>query len=459
MTVELRPLGVRCNIACTYCYQNPQREAGNLGARYDMEAMKAGIEDEGGPFSLFGGEPLLVPIEDLEELLSWGKSRWNSNGIQTNGTLITDAHVDLFQRMNVSVGISVDGPHELNRARWAGSPERTREATEATHLAIQKLISSGRPPSLIVTLHKANAAAGKLPVLADWFRDLDKRGIVSARLHILEVEKDSIGSEYALSDAENIAAFRYLAELEHELQTLRFDVFTDMRRMLSGQDRHVTCVWRACDSYTTSAVRGVEGMGQRSNCGRTNKEGIDFVKSSAPGFLRYISLYQTPQEFGGCQGCRFFLMCKGQCPGTSIDGNMRNRTEHCRVWKTLLRQLEEEMMDGGQLPLSANGPLRISVEQQMIDAWMAGENPSIMELLDHFSSHGVGSPFPRGRTSTGHGDHTDASRGARRAAALTGHGDHTDPMRGERGTQNVRDLTGHGDIPHGDSHGDHTDTG
>jgi hypothetical protein len=27
---ELRPLGVACNIQCQYCYQNPQRDAGNL---------------------------------------------------------------------------------------------------------------------------------------------------------------------------------------------------------------------------------------------------------------------------------------------------------------------------------------------------------------------------------------------------------------------------------------------
>lgn len=30
MSVELRPLGVQCNIKCTYCYQNPLRDAGNL---------------------------------------------------------------------------------------------------------------------------------------------------------------------------------------------------------------------------------------------------------------------------------------------------------------------------------------------------------------------------------------------------------------------------------------------
>src|SRR5579859_5099273 len=103
MPVELRPLGVTCNIQCRYCYQQPQRDAGNLGHRYDIERMKAAILEEGGPFTLFGGEALLVPLRDLEELWSWGFQQFGRNSVQTNGTLITDAHIDLFKKYNVGV--------------------------------------------------------------------------------------------------------------------------------------------------------------------------------------------------------------------------------------------------------------------------------------------------------------------------------------------------------------------
>ena len=127
-----------------------------------------------------------------------------------------------------------------------------------------------------------------------------------------------------------------------------------------GQDNSSNCVWNACDPYTTRAVRGVEGNGQRSNCGRTNKDGIDFVKSDDEGFERYLALYHTPQEYGGCKDCRFFLMCKGQCPGTSIDGDWRNRTEHCKGWMGLYRHLEEEKLDAGEIPFTA-GPRRKQV--------------------------------------------------------------------------------------------------
>src|SRR5262245_59244950 len=129
MAVELRPLGVLCNIQCQYCYQNPQRDAGNLPHTYDLAAMKAAVREEGGPFTLFGGEPLLLPLRDLEELWSWGLAQYGRNSVQTNGTLITEAHIRLFRAYNVHVGISLDGPGELNDVRWHGNLGKTRQAT------------------------------------------------------------------------------------------------------------------------------------------------------------------------------------------------------------------------------------------------------------------------------------------------------------------------------------------
>ena len=198
----------------------------------------------------------------------------------------------------------------------------------------------GLTPSLIVTLHRNNATADKLPRMRDWFRYLDTLGITSARLHDLEIESPAVGAKYGLTVDEQVAAFLDFAALESELRRLRFDVFSDIRKMLLGQDQSTTCVWNACDPYTTRAVQGIEGHGQRSNCGRTNKDGIDFVKADREGFERYLALYHAPQEAGGCQDCRFFLMCKGQCPGGAIDGDWRNRSSKCELWMALFERFE-----------------------------------------------------------------------------------------------------------------------
>ncbi|MDA7980489.1 MAG: radical SAM protein [Pirellulales bacterium] len=360
MGVELRPLGVACNISCVYCYQQPQRDAGNIAKRYDIEAMKAAVEREGGPFTLFGGEPLLLPTATLEDLWSWGKEKYGRNGVQTNGSLITDDHIRLFREYDVQVGISIDGPGELNAVRWAGSDERTDSLTEKSEAAIHRLCREGIPPSLIITLHRGNATEDKLHAMFDWIRHLDAIGVSSTRLHLMEAESPLIRAKLALSTERNVQALIGFAELEQSLSRMRFDTFDDMEKMLSADDLHATCVWKACDPLTTDAVRGVEGFGQSSNCGRTNKDGIDYIKSDGAGFERYLSLYHTPHENGGCKGCRFFLMCKGQCPGTAIDGDWRNRTEHCEIWFRLFQLIEQRMARAGTRPISLDDNLPTS---------------------------------------------------------------------------------------------------
>jgi uncharacterized protein len=154
-----------------------------------------------------------------------------------------------------------------------------------------------------------------------------------------------------------------------------------MRCLLAGDDRQATCIWKGCDPYTTRAVRGVEGNGQRSNCGRTNKEGIEFVKSDTEGFERSLALYRTPQEVGGCRGCRFFLMCRGNCPGTALDSDWRNRTEHCGVWKATFSVIERELLEQGKQPLSLSMDRGV-VEAAMVEEWERGRNPPLKDVVD-----------------------------------------------------------------------------
>lgn len=380
MSVEVRPLGVRCNIACPYCYQAPERDAGNLSKRYDLEAMKRAVLEEGGPFTLFGGEPLMLPERDLEDLWSWGFEKYGRNIVQTNGTLINESHIRMFRKYNVMVGISMDGPGSLNDLRWAGSIEKTRAATRRTEAAISRLCQENCPPSLIVTLHRWNAGVEQLPILREWLRSLDRMGIPAARIHLLESEDPAIREQYGLSMEDNIRVLMDLDSLESQLRTMRLDIFEEIEKLLQGQDSAVSCIWRACDPYTTSAVRGIEGFGQKSNCGRTNKDGIDFVKAEVPGYERYIGLYHTPQEYGGCRGCRFFLMCKGQCPGTAIDRDWRNRTEHCQIWMQLFEHVERRLLAQGIRPLSVSSE-RAGMEAAFLEHWSRGCNPKLQKLL------------------------------------------------------------------------------
>lgn len=378
--VELQPLGATCNLTCRYCYQGPLRQIEGVRQSYDLAAMQAAIEREGVSFNLSGGEGLLLPERDLEELWSWGFKRFGEDSLQTNGALLRESHIAMFKQYGVGVGVSVDGPGEMNDLRWAGSIENTRAATARTARAIEMLCANGIIPGLIVTLHRLNAEADKLPIMNEWFRSLERLGVKSVRLHVLECEDAGIRQRYALSAAEYAQAFLNFVELESTLEHLRFDVFEDIRSLLAGKEAGVTCIWRGCDPYFSRPFRVVDGQANGSNCCRTHKEGIRFMRGDCPSAERYLALYYTDQQCGGCGGCRFFLMCKGQCPGTAIDGDWRNRSEYCDVWRGLFEFFEQKAVAVGATPLSRN-PTRERLEEKMVDAWMSGLNPNLEDLL------------------------------------------------------------------------------
>lgn len=337
------------------------RDAGNGEGKYDIDRMLAQAD---GKFTLFGGEPLLVPLSDLERLLKFGYEKYGENCIQTNGALITQRHIELFRLYNVHVGISFDGPGELNDARRIGSIEATRQASKRTEEAIEKLVGSGIVPSLIITLSRVNASAGPREKLKGYLSRVAGFGLRHVRLHLLELERSNTDS-IALSKIETVEAITDLIDYGR-MVGLSLDLFEEMVSVLENNFEHVSCIWRGCDPYTTSAVQGINGDGARVNCGRTNKDGIDFIKAEVPGKERQLALYHTPQEFGGCKDCRFFLACKGECPGTGVGGDWRNKTEHCEVLKVLFEARESELTLRGITPISLS-ERRLHLEREWLN--------------------------------------------------------------------------------------------
>jgi uncharacterized protein len=390
MTIEVRLLGTLCNLACTYCYQEPIREAGNISAKYNLDEVIKQLDKVGKHFCLFGGEALLVPKEDLEKLWKYGFEKYGRNSIQTNGTLIDDDHIEMFKKYNVSVGISIDGPNELNalrevRAGKRGTKEKeekTLEATNKTINNIKKLADAGVAVGIIITLHRQNTEENKLERLMKFIRWLGDIGVTGGNIHTLEVDPTMPDQEkYVLSQEENARVFIKLAEFFSNNPDLEWKPFCDIPKLLRGEKEKTTCYWNYCDPHNTQAVYGIEGNGGLSNCGRTNKEGIDWYKSNGNLYARYISFYHTPPEMGGCKGCRFWAICGGSCPGEAIDGDFRNKTIHCQTQKALLTFYEKKLEEEGITPITKLPYLPI-IEQIMLEDMKRGIRPSLERAID-----------------------------------------------------------------------------
>ncbi|GAA1151469.1 MULTISPECIES: FxsB family cyclophane-forming radical SAM/SPASM peptide maturase [Streptomyces violaceusniger group] len=121
----------RCNIDCDYCYvfNSKDQSSRHLPARMSLEVARAAARRIGEHATanglrdihvvLHGGEPLLAGPQHMANLLSTvleaippaTNVRFE---LQTNGTLLTEAWLNLFERYGVTVGVSLDGPPAAN---------------------------------------------------------------------------------------------------------------------------------------------------------------------------------------------------------------------------------------------------------------------------------------------------------------------------------------------------------
>lgn len=394
MSIEVRPVSVTCQLRCTYCYEEPLRTA-KPAHRYNREAVLAAVEKLTSYFSLFGGEPLLLNLVHLEELLEIGHRRFGHTGVQTNGALITPKHIELFEKYKTQVGISLDGPVALNRSRWINNEADTDKQSERTHWAIRALCEKAKTvpylrPSLIVTLHAGNASKAVFPQLVQWFKELDALGVRDVNLHVMEL--DAQADTLYLGQDELSDRLIDLWNLQDSLSTLRFSKFQEVMKLMVGDDS-VMCTWHSCDPLNTEAVRGIENDGAPSHCSRTNKDGINWLPAEGAGktveFIgeksqmfheRQLALYVSPQEFGGCKGCEFWLMCKGQCPGEGEHGDWRMRSHYCLTYKKLFAEAARRTRLLGKKPL-VDWNSRRWMEERMYALWSDGKDPKLRDMM------------------------------------------------------------------------------
>lgn len=122
----------RCNLACTYCYyffggdesykgRPPVIHLNTIHGIADF--LLNGCRDlsiDLLEIIFHGGEPMLQKASDFDEMCKIFRTKISNLqinlrfAIQTNATLITPQWLELFEKHDVSIGISIDGPKEYN---------------------------------------------------------------------------------------------------------------------------------------------------------------------------------------------------------------------------------------------------------------------------------------------------------------------------------------------------------
>jgi len=122
----IKPASADCNLRCEYCFYIDHLEEGTKAPRMSDETLEILIKSymstnqlNNYSFGWQGGEPTLMGLKFFEKVIELQKKYGPpgavvSNGLQTNGTLITEEMAKFFKKYNFLLGVSLDGPPYLH---------------------------------------------------------------------------------------------------------------------------------------------------------------------------------------------------------------------------------------------------------------------------------------------------------------------------------------------------------
>ncbi|TBO57077.1 radical SAM protein [Streptomyces kasugaensis] len=197
--VIMQPTTLCLPMDCTYCYL-PFRKVKNLMPVAVAEAVAEAVntwaaDDPAFEVVWHGGEPLATGREHLASLMA--PFRGVKHSVQTNAALIDDAWCEFLQGHDVHVGVSIDGPADMNahRVTLAGHP-----SSRVAMRGIERLRRHGIPYSSIAVVSDPDPASA-----ARFYEFFAELGVTTLGVNVEEEEGVNVGPQTA--DAGRAAEF------------------------------------------------------------------------------------------------------------------------------------------------------------------------------------------------------------------------------------------------------------
>ncbi len=348
-----------CNLDCHYCHENPM-------AYHDAEDWEAHQKSVSWLFSktmlprikwiFHGGEPLLLGRNKVDAAvyaiaaLSREHNVHVSFGIQTNGTLLSEAWIDWFERRRIRVGVSLDGPPLINDV-W-------RKNGCITEKWLRRLAKRGVRYGIVSMLNRANVQ--NVEELVNYYLSI---GAKSLRFNPCWQMGRASDDVIAHPD-ELVSAKRTLLHLLMENSNYDVNIDSDLasilRRNFAGHVQQHSIQPGICSTRPCGAGRNLVAMtpsGKIITCGRALNLAGNIGVLKNPGedhkndtWIRRLNTFHKVQlEQDECRACIAQTVCTGGCPSFLLQ-KPKTRAWMCEYWRGIKRMLDEEMQDSGFSP-------------------------------------------------------------------------------------------------------------
>lgn len=358
----IKPASAVCNLDCSYCFYldrdaDPYKEL--PARRMTNETLERLVDNylfysyPASTFAFQGGEPTLAGLPFFQKLVELQQRHGRngqsvSNALQTNGVLLDKDWCQLFREYKFLIGISLDGPEEVNdlyrfnkagHGTWKnvmrGVEEMQKEKVDFNVLCV---VSQSN-------VHKARE-------IYKFYRSLG----IDYMQFIPLAEFDAEGNPFPFT----ITAAEYgkfLCEIFDlwwpERRRIRVRFFDNLAEAIAGQKPGSCTMHETCDSYVVVEYNGdvypcdffVESSWKLGNVN------LDSFPEIARRQKRYSFAVKKTLAHPECQVCEYQTICHGGCPKTrhGMHRQFEDLDYFCQAYKMIFAK--------------AVGPLRKDVEK------------------------------------------------------------------------------------------------
>ncbi len=358
----IKPASAVCNLDCSYCFYldrdaDPYKE---LPARRmsdeTLERLVDGYLFYSYPNSVFafqGGEPTLAGLPFFEKLVSlqqrYGRNgQAVSNALQTNGVLLDESWCDLFRSYNWLLGVSLDGPEEINdRYRFNKAGHGTWKRVMQSLETLQKHRVEF---NILCVLSQANIEHPR-----ELYRFYKSLGVDNVQfIPLAEFHPDGTPMPFTITPEQY---GRFLVEIFDlwwpDRRQMRIRCFDNIAEALAGQKPGACTMHETCDSYCVVEYNGdiypcdffVEGGWKLGNIH------LDSWPEIARRTRRYSFARKKTLAHPECQVCEYQSICHGGCPKFrhGPQGRFEDLDYFCQAYKMIYAK--------------ATGPLRADLKK------------------------------------------------------------------------------------------------
>ncbi|WP_157065213.1 anaerobic sulfatase maturase [Amphibacillus sediminis] len=343
-----------CNLACDYCYYSTcQGRVAKLTTIDDdilEKCIKEYMEINRGlaTFVWQGGEPLMAGLDFFQRVIHIQKkfrSKYSqaTNAVQTNGTLINRNWARFFAKERFLVGVSIDGPEELNQRRVTRSG---RASFDLTMRGIEYLREQHVDFNILTVIHEGNV--NQAEALMSFYQ---KQGFPYIQLiPCMDFQAQQIDQPgmFTITPEQYgdflCQAFDYWYNDGQPQQSIR--IFDNLLAVYLNQTAEHCIHLENCPTTIILESNGdaypCDFYMDKSFCLGNIKVNTLAELIQHPHMNKFASLKANLPE--QCHSCEFLKFCHGGCPRNRLDASKDQQTEYfCQSYQQLYRYADKRM--------------------------------------------------------------------------------------------------------------------